>query len=77
MKITTATTYSGSPVIVNKRAYRKAVKSYILGLTKPFPDANPEQCIKHQRAKNSSFNHSLDMANLYSLKVVGRNVFVI
>lgn len=79
MKTTHAKTYSGNIISVNKKAYRKAVKALLLKASKPYNISNPsnEEVIKYMRCKQSSFNHAIDRANLYAMRIIERNVFVI
>jgi hypothetical protein len=80
METITVTTYSGNNTILrNRKAIIKAAKACaILGSKPPFIE-NPtnEGIVKYLRAKQASFSHSLDRADIYSMKIINRNIFVI
>lgn len=74
-----AKTYSGATIPLNKKLFQKAAKACAMrGLCNPnIENPTNEQIVQYLRAKNASFHHSLHTANLYSMKIVGRNIFVI
>lgn len=80
MQTINATTYSGNSIIIkNKKAFRKAAKACaIRGNKPPFTD-NPtnEETVKYLRSKQASFLHALDRADIYSMKIINRSIFVI
>jgi hypothetical protein len=79
MKKVIATTYGGAKIKLNAKAYKKAVKACIVRGNMPPSIHNPtyEQTVLYLRAKSNSFQHALDVAGLYSMKIVNKQVFVI
>ena len=60
MKSITATTFAGTQIVLNKKAYQKAVKiCSTLGLPKPGLTPNSDELVKYLRAKQSAFQHAL------------------
>jgi len=71
-------TYSGNEVFVNAKKYRNLIKAFCKKGLKPNTQ-NPtnEQTVKYLRAKSNSIQHCLHNADLYSIKVVNNQFFVI
>lgn len=70
------TTYGGK-IIVYKKAFQKAAKLCAIKGCSRETNRTSDEAIKYLRAKNAAFHHALDRAGIYSMRIVGRNIFVI